>query len=49
MGDRLANQAAWVSGAASGIGEGVARLFAAQGAAVMLADTNAARGGQIAE
>src|SRR4051812_5094214 len=49
MAGRLNNQVAWVSGAASGIGEGVARLFAAEGAAVMLADTNAARGNEIAD
>src|SRR5688572_14659617 len=46
---RLENQVAWVSGAASGIGEGVARLFAREGAAVLLADTQADRGRQVAE
>src|SRR5688500_5412917 len=45
---RLDNQVAWVSGAASGIGEGVARLFAAEGAAVLLADTQAERGERVA-
>src|SRR5688500_7591266 len=49
MGKRLENQVAWVSGAASGIGEGVARLFAGEGAAVLLADTNAAQGRQVAD
>jgi NAD(P)-dependent dehydrogenase (short-subunit alcohol dehydrogenase family) len=38
----------WVSGAASGIGEGVARLFAAEGAAVLLADVQVEAGGRIA-
>jgi NAD(P)-dependent dehydrogenase (short-subunit alcohol dehydrogenase family) len=48
MSKRLANQVAWVSGAASGIGEGVARLFAGEGAAVVLADTQAERGKRVA-
>jgi NAD(P)-dependent dehydrogenase (short-subunit alcohol dehydrogenase family) len=38
MSGRLAGQVAWVSGAASGIGAAAARLFAAEGAAVGLAD-----------
>jgi NAD(P)-dependent dehydrogenase (short-subunit alcohol dehydrogenase family) len=49
MSNRLENKVAWVSGAASGIGEGVARLFAAEGAAVLLADTQAERGGRVAD
>jgi NAD(P)-dependent dehydrogenase (short-subunit alcohol dehydrogenase family) len=49
MGTRLQNQVAWVSGAASGIGEGVARLFAAEGAAVLLADMQAERASEVAE
>jgi NAD(P)-dependent dehydrogenase (short-subunit alcohol dehydrogenase family) len=48
MSGRLENQVAWVSGAASGIGEGVARLFAAEGAAVLLADVQAERGERVA-
>jgi NAD(P)-dependent dehydrogenase (short-subunit alcohol dehydrogenase family) len=48
MNGRLENQVAWVSGAASGIGEGVARLFAAEGAAVLLADVQAERGERVA-
>ena len=44
MGIRLQNQVAWISGAASGIGEGIARLFAEEGAAVGLADVQAERG-----
>jgi NAD(P)-dependent dehydrogenase (short-subunit alcohol dehydrogenase family) len=49
MSERLKNQVAWVSGAASGIGEGVARLFAAEGAAVLLADLQEERGRQIVQ
>jgi NAD(P)-dependent dehydrogenase (short-subunit alcohol dehydrogenase family) len=48
MSNRLENQIAWVSGAASGIGEAVARLFAEEGAAVVLADTQAERGADVA-
>jgi NAD(P)-dependent dehydrogenase (short-subunit alcohol dehydrogenase family) len=44
MANRLLNQVAWISGAASGIGEAVARLFAAEGAAVTLADVQTERG-----
>jgi NAD(P)-dependent dehydrogenase (short-subunit alcohol dehydrogenase family) len=39
---RLEGQTAWISGAASGIGEATARLFAAEGANVALADRRAA-------
>jgi NAD(P)-dependent dehydrogenase (short-subunit alcohol dehydrogenase family) len=49
MGERLQNQVAWISGAASGIGEAVARLFAAEGAAVGLADVQTDRGQTIAD
>lgn len=41
MSGRLAGRTAWISGAASGIGEGVATLFAAEGAQVVLADVQA--------
>ena len=44
MGTRLQGQVAWISGAASGIGEGVARLFAREGAAVALVDVQTAKG-----
>src|SRR6476660_6683408 len=44
MANRLQNQVAWISGAASGIGEAIARLFADEGAAVGLADVQAERG-----
>src|SRR5882757_5156658 len=49
MANRLQNQVAWISGAASGIGEAVARLFAAEGAAVGLADVQAKQGEAVAE
>jgi NAD(P)-dependent dehydrogenase (short-subunit alcohol dehydrogenase family) len=44
MANRLQNQLAWISGAASGIGEAIARLFAEEGAAVGLADVQPDRG-----
>jgi NAD(P)-dependent dehydrogenase (short-subunit alcohol dehydrogenase family) len=40
MSRRLEGRTAWVSGAASGIGEAVARLFAAEGANVVLVDVD---------
>jgi len=46
---RLQNQVAWISGAASGMGEGIARLFARENAAVALVDVQAAKGQAIAE
>jgi NAD(P)-dependent dehydrogenase (short-subunit alcohol dehydrogenase family) len=49
MGTRLQNQVAWISGAASGMGEAIARLFASEGAAVALIDVQAAKGKRIAE
>ena len=49
MPNRLQNQVTWISGAASGIGEAVARLFAAEGAAVALADTQTERGQAISD
>ena len=48
MSARLQHQVAWVSGAASGMGEGIARLFAQEGAAVALVDVQAAKGQAIA-
>lgn len=47
MGSRLAGQTAWISGAASGIGEGIARLFAAEGAKVLLVDVQADAGQKV--
>jgi NAD(P)-dependent dehydrogenase (short-subunit alcohol dehydrogenase family) len=49
MGERLKNQVAWISGAASGIGAAVARLFAAEGAGVALGDVRIPQGEAIAE
>src|SRR5882672_1535369 len=49
MANRLHNQVAWISGAASGIGEAVARLFAQEGAAVSLADVQTERGQALAD
>src|SRR4051812_39745579 len=49
MANRLQHQVAWISGAASGIGEAVARLFAAEGAAVGLADLQTERGQKVAD
>ncbi|MSU35258.1 MAG: SDR family oxidoreductase [Pedosphaera sp.] len=49
MGTRLQHQTVWISGAASGMGEGVARLFAREGASVALIDVQAAKGLAIAE
>src|SRR4051812_22212109 len=49
MANRLQNQVAWISGAASGIGESVARLFATEGAALVLADVQADPGEVLAQ
>ena len=43
MSRRLENQVAWVSGAASGMGEAVAKLFAREGASVALIDVSGTR------
>jgi NAD(P)-dependent dehydrogenase (short-subunit alcohol dehydrogenase family) len=48
MGDRLKDKVAVVTGAASGIGEGTARLFHAQGAAVVIADLQEKAGAALA-
>lgn len=47
--NRLANQTAWISGGASGMGEAIAELFAAEGANVGLVDIQAERGQAAAE
>ena len=41
---RLANRTAVITGAGDGIGRGMARRFAAEGAAVLVADVNEANG-----
>jgi NAD(P)-dependent dehydrogenase (short-subunit alcohol dehydrogenase family) len=46
---RLEGKRAVITGAASGIGEATARLFASEGARVVLADIDDARGQQIAD
>ena len=46
---RLAGQVAWISGAASGIGAGIARLFAEEGAAVAMTDLNQEGGRALAD
>ena len=47
MSRRLEGQAAWISGAASGIGAAVGRLFAAEGARVALADVQTEAGRRV--
>lgn len=49
MANRLESQVAWISGAASGIGAAVARLFVQEGAAVGLADVQADAGKKLAQ
>src|SRR5688572_28842452 len=49
MAKRLENQVAWITGAASGMGEGISRLFAEEGAAVAMVDVQADRGKKIAD
>ncbi len=48
MGSRLQDQVAWVSGASSGMGEAIARLFAREGACVALIDRQGDKGRAIA-
>jgi NAD(P)-dependent dehydrogenase (short-subunit alcohol dehydrogenase family) len=47
MNRRLQGQVAWISGAASGIGAAIARLFAAEGARVALADVQKGAGKEV--
>ena len=46
---RLQDRVAVITGGASGIGEGTVRLFAAEGARVVIADVQDARGEKLAE
>ena len=47
--NKLEDQVAWISGAASGMGQATAELFAAEGAMVALVDIQAEKGHQVAE
>ncbi len=46
--NRLQNKIAIVTGASSGIGEGIAKMFAAEGATVICASTNEEKGNRVA-
>lgn len=48
MTGRLQNRTAWISGGASGIGEATVRLFAGEGASVVIADVGDDAGRQLA-
>ena len=49
MSERFKSQIAVVTGGASGIGRGIARLFVAEGARVVLADINDKKGERVAD
>ena len=46
---RLHDRVAVITGAADGIGHGIARRFAAEGAKLLLADINAEAGARVAK
>ena len=48
MSGKLAGKVAWISGGASGMGEAASKLFAAEGAAVVIADIQKDRGEALA-
>ena len=48
MANRLSNKIAVITGGASGIGEGMVRRFAAEGARVIVADVDVAAGSRVA-
>src|SRR6187551_785591 len=48
MSMRLENKVAWVSGASSGMGEAITRLFAQEGASVAMIDVQREKGEKIA-
>ena len=47
--NRLQGQVAWISGAASGMGAGIAETFAEEGAKVAVIDVDVAGGQQVVE
>src|SRR6185295_12710792 len=47
--NRLQNQIAWIDGAASGMGEATAKLFATEGAAVAVVDVQREQGQRVAD
>src|ERR1051325_437937 len=47
MPGNLQNQVAWISGGASGMGEGTAKLFAREGAKVTVVDVNQEQGDRV--